>query len=574
MPSTTRFVSRCPDCGTSFWIVADQLRIAQGWVRCGHCQTVYQAQNTLSAVQEETGDAAIHLDGTPASSGPVADHGEEKAKGPVVKASPMERIAAIIAARKAQTRMARGQTGAGTAAETEPEPDNPAIHHQPPPAEALVPVEFEEAAAHIVSAPDPEAMGTAIVDDAADEANVSAPASDLAHSFVPEPPEPDEGDAAHPSEPASEPEQAVPFEPAELDQGGDTKQLETAFELEQTRQPEPEVPNEGDDAEPTEPPAFESEQIRLSESVEPDEDGGPESLDAPSEPEQTYPSEAVEPDESKEAEPPDSEADTPEEIPSEPAEELPPLIPAFLLVEKNAPEEQGGGSNGRVDDADDAAENDAASESEPEAESAVLVAMAEDPVTQAAVPVQTADAAEAGEEEKFSFVRDAERRAFWCKPLVRVGLSLSVGLGMLVLAGQWVYHQRSSLYARIPLARLALDAVCKPLNCRIAPWQNIHAVEIETSEFLKNADSSYALHVALRNNSPHPVVMPALELSLLDADQQLVAKRVIAADPAVPVPPILPPRGQWDVEATVDVHLPADVVRYDISGYRLTIFYP
>ena len=154
------------------------------------------------------------------------------------------------------------------------------------------------------------------------------------------------------------------------------------------------------------------------------------------------------------------------------------------------------------------------------------------------------------------------------------GLSLAVGLGLLALAGQWAYHQRASLYARIPLARLVLDAACRPLNCRIAPWQNIHAVEIEASEFLKNPDESYALHVALRNSSLHPVAMPALELSLLDADQQLVVRRVIAVDPAVPSPPVLPPRGQWHVDATVDVRLPADLAQRDISGYRLTVFYP
>ena len=130
------------------------------------------------------------------------------------------------------------------------------------------------------------------------------------------------------------------------------------------------------------------------------------------------------------------------------------------------------------------------------------------------------------------------------------------------------------MYARIPLARLVLDAACRPLNCRIAPWQNIHAVEIEASEFLKNPDESYALHVALRNSSLHPVAMPALELSLLDADQQLVARRVIAVDPAVPAPPVLPARGQWNIDATVDVRLPPDLAQRDISGYRLTVFYP
>ena len=36
-------VTRCPACQTSFRVVADQLKIAQGWVRCGRCAEVFDA---------------------------------------------------------------------------------------------------------------------------------------------------------------------------------------------------------------------------------------------------------------------------------------------------------------------------------------------------------------------------------------------------------------------------------------------------------------------------------------------------------------------------------------------------
>ncbi|MGQ9725347.1 MAG: zinc-ribbon domain-containing protein, partial [Tepidimonas sp.] len=37
------FITRCPACGTAFKVVADQLKIADGWVRCGRCQQVFDA---------------------------------------------------------------------------------------------------------------------------------------------------------------------------------------------------------------------------------------------------------------------------------------------------------------------------------------------------------------------------------------------------------------------------------------------------------------------------------------------------------------------------------------------------
>src|SRR3954463_2575665 len=36
-------ITRCPTCGTMFKVVADQLKISEGWVRCGHCAEVFDA---------------------------------------------------------------------------------------------------------------------------------------------------------------------------------------------------------------------------------------------------------------------------------------------------------------------------------------------------------------------------------------------------------------------------------------------------------------------------------------------------------------------------------------------------
>lgn len=44
------FITRCPSCGTAFKVVADQLKIADGWVRCGQCQQVFDATLDLQPV--------------------------------------------------------------------------------------------------------------------------------------------------------------------------------------------------------------------------------------------------------------------------------------------------------------------------------------------------------------------------------------------------------------------------------------------------------------------------------------------------------------------------------------------
>jgi predicted Zn finger-like uncharacterized protein len=46
----TRLVTRCPACRTAFRVVADQLRLRQGLVRCGQCDTVFDARDHLIEV--------------------------------------------------------------------------------------------------------------------------------------------------------------------------------------------------------------------------------------------------------------------------------------------------------------------------------------------------------------------------------------------------------------------------------------------------------------------------------------------------------------------------------------------
>ena len=44
-------ITRCPACGTMFKVVTDQLKVSQGWVRCGHCSEVFDASLRLTTAQ-------------------------------------------------------------------------------------------------------------------------------------------------------------------------------------------------------------------------------------------------------------------------------------------------------------------------------------------------------------------------------------------------------------------------------------------------------------------------------------------------------------------------------------------
>ncbi|MGZ5179735.1 MAG: DUF3426 domain-containing protein [Ramlibacter sp.] len=49
-------ITGCPACGTLFKVVPDQLKISDGWVRCGHCSEVFDAAaNMRQPIEEDDG---------------------------------------------------------------------------------------------------------------------------------------------------------------------------------------------------------------------------------------------------------------------------------------------------------------------------------------------------------------------------------------------------------------------------------------------------------------------------------------------------------------------------------------
>lgn len=71
-------ITRCPACQTLFKVVPDQLRISEGWVRCGSCDAIFDASLHLLANTVQT-DTAVNPD---TGSEPLA------ASGDIIDAAP------------------------------------------------------------------------------------------------------------------------------------------------------------------------------------------------------------------------------------------------------------------------------------------------------------------------------------------------------------------------------------------------------------------------------------------------------------------------------------------------------
>jgi predicted Zn finger-like uncharacterized protein len=73
-------ITGCPACGTMFKVVPDQLKISDGWVRCGHCSEVFDANAQMvppevlrdGGVQPAARDEAPLSDPQPVDAAPAA----------------------------------------------------------------------------------------------------------------------------------------------------------------------------------------------------------------------------------------------------------------------------------------------------------------------------------------------------------------------------------------------------------------------------------------------------------------------------------------------------------------------
>ena len=190
-------------------------------------------------------------------------------------------------------------------------------------------------------------------------------------------------------------------------------------------------------------------------------------------------------------------------------------------------------------------------------------------------PVQPPSASEAEDVDgdappEPGFVRAARRQAFWHSAGVRFVLLLLCLAAVAGLAAQMAVHQRNALAAAQPQLRPWLEQACAWLGCAIGPDRRIAAVAIDSSGFVKaGRGDSYQLTLAIKNLSGAAVAMPAVELTLTDAQDQAVLRRVLLpAELGAPVE--LAAHGEWSGQTMVVLAGPA----LRLSGYRVLAFYP
>lgn len=150
---------------------------------------------------------------------------------------------------------------------------------------------------------------------------------------------------------------------------------------------------------------------------------------------------------------------------------------------------------------------------------------------------------------------------------------MAVGSAVLALAlvAQVAATFRNDLAARVPAMKPGLAALCSLLGCRVELPARIENLTIETGDLQATANDVYVLSTLLHNQAGTAQAWPAIELALLDANDKLLLRRVFT--PAEYLPQGLSPAAGFGPHAEQPVKLYFQLNQLKPSGYHIAVFY-
>jgi predicted Zn finger-like uncharacterized protein len=176
-----------------------------------------------------------------------------------------------------------------------------------------------------------------------------------------------------------------------------------------------------------------------------------------------------------------------------------------------------------------------------------------------------------------SFLREAKRSESWRSPWVRAFLSVCVLVLVGLLGVQVALQERDRIAALEPRSLPALQELCSALDCSIAPLKQIESIVVDASSFNKlrvdSAQDFYRLHISLKNTAGVPLALPHVELSLNDAQDQSIVRRVVRPAELGATTASIAAGTEFAGGVSIQVDS-AQLAGARVAGYRLLAFYP
>jgi len=158
-------------------------------------------------------------------------------------------------------------------------------------------------------------------------------------------------------------------------------------------------------------------------------------------------------------------------------------------------------------------------------------------------------------------------------PLRRGLARLVIGLLGSVLIAQSLYLFRMEIARELPGLRPMLTSACSDLGCTIPFPRDAELIGLDASDLQSEPGTPgrYLLHATVNNRADYAQDWPHMELTLTDARDMPIARRVLAPDEWIP-----PDRheGAFASRNAVNARISFSAPELAPTGYRVYIFYP
>ncbi|SEF69666.1 MJ0042 family finger-like domain-containing protein [Thauera chlorobenzoica] len=158
-------------------------------------------------------------------------------------------------------------------------------------------------------------------------------------------------------------------------------------------------------------------------------------------------------------------------------------------------------------------------------------------------------------------------------PLVRIATTLALVLLTGTLGAQLLYLFRAEIARDLPGLRPLLASACARAGCTLPYPRDAQRIAIEATELQEEPGrpGEFVLYATINNRADYAQDWPHLELTLNDAADQALARRVLP--PRDWLPPDHPAEA-FPGRSALGIRLPFSTPDMAPVGYRLYVFYP
>jgi predicted Zn finger-like uncharacterized protein len=145
---------------------------------------------------------------------------------------------------------------------------------------------------------------------------------------------------------------------------------------------------------------------------------------------------------------------------------------------------------------------------------------------------------------------------------------------LLVLLAQAAYYYRSAVIVLVPQVKPYAIALCATIGCELPLPRRIEMMSIEASDLQADTTNPniMVLSATLKNRAIFDQQLPLLELTLTDAQDQAVVRRVLAPQDYIGKNANVAAGFAANSEIAIKVYIEGSQVK--ATGYRLYLFYP